>query len=88
MTEVFQNLYYNPAMTEFETSLYELIGGETGLRFLVDRFYDVMNSSPEAAKVRAIHPGDLSLSRDKLFMFLSGWSGGPALYVQTYGHPR
>ena len=85
---VSSELYYNPAMTEFETSFYELIGGETGLRFLVDRFYDVMNSSPEAAKVRAIHPGDLSLSRDKLFMFLSGWSGGPALYVQAYGHPR
>ena len=75
-------------MTEFEKTLYELIGGETGLRALVDRFYDVMDSSPEAAKVRAIHPVDLSHSRDKLFMFLSGWSGGPALYVQTFGHPR
>jgi hemoglobin len=75
-------------MTEFEKSIYELIGGETGLRSLVDRFYDVMDSSPEAAKVRAIHPSDLSQSRNKLFMFLSGWSGGPALYVQMYGHPR
>ena len=75
-------------MTEFEKTLYELVGGETGLRTLVDKFYDVMDSSPEAAKVRAIHPVDLSHSRDKLFMFLSGWSGGPALYVQTFGHPR
>jgi hemoglobin len=65
-----------------------LIGGGTGLRQLVDRFYDLMDSAPEASKVRAIHPDDLSLSRDKLFMFLSGWSGGPPLYVQTYGHPR
>jgi hemoglobin len=69
-------MYYNPAMTEFEKTLYELIGGETGLRSLVDRFYDVMDSSPEAVKVRAIHPNDLSQSRNKLFMFLSGWSGG------------
>jgi len=75
-------------MTESEKTLYELIGGEMGLRSLVDRFYDVMDSSPEAAKIRALHPDDLSQSRDKLFMFLSGWSGGPALYVQTYGHPR
>ena len=75
-------------MTESEKTLYELIGGETGLRSLVDRFYDAMDSSPEAAKVRAIHPDDLSQSRDKLFMFLSGWSGGPALYMQTFGHPR
>ena len=81
-------LDYNPAMTESEKTLYELIGGETGLRSLVDRFYDAMDSSPEAAKVRAIHPDDLTESRNKLFMFLSGWSGGPALYMQTFGHPR
>ena len=82
------NLYYNPAMTESEKTLYEWIGGEKGLRTLVDRFYDVMDSSPEASKVRAIHPDDLSESRNKLFMFLSGWSGGPPLYMQTIGHPR
>jgi hemoglobin len=75
-------------MTETEKTLYELIGGETGLRSLVDRFYDAMDTSPEAAKVRAIHPADLTESRNKLFMFLSGWSGGPALYMQTFGHPR
>lgn len=81
-------LYYNSPMTESEKTLYELIGGEKGLRVLVDRFYDAMDSFPEAAKVRAIHPDDLSQSREKLFMFLSGWSGGPPLYIQTYGHPR
>ena len=81
-------LDYNTFMDEQNISLYELIGGETGLRKLVDRFYDVMDSAPEAAKVRAIHPEDLSNSRDKLFMFLSGWAGGPPLYIQTYGHPR
>jgi hemoglobin len=75
-------------MDESNISLYELIGGETGLRALVDHFYDVMDSAPEASKVRAIHPDDLSLSRDKLFMFLSGWSGGPPLYVKAYGDPR
>ncbi|MFT3893562.1 MAG: group II truncated hemoglobin [Anaerolineales bacterium] len=75
-------------MTESEKTLYELIGGEKGLRALVDRFYDAMDSSPEAAKVRAIHPDDLTESRNKLFMFLSGWSGGPALYIQAFGHPR
>jgi hemoglobin len=75
-------------MTNPELSLYELIGGETALRRLVDRFYDVMDSAPEATQIRALHPKSLELSREKLFMFLSGWSGGPALYVQTYGHPR
>ncbi len=75
-------------MTEFETSIYELLGGETGLRSLVDHFYDVMDSSPEAETIRALHPESLDQSREKLFMFLSGWSGGPALYAQTYGPPR
>lgn len=65
-----------------------MIGGESRLRSLVDRFYDLMDTSPEATKVRAIHPDDLSQSRNKLFMFLSGWSGGPPLYMETYGHPR
>ena len=69
-------------------TLYELIGGETGLRQLVDRFYDAMDTYPEASKVRAIHPQDLSDSRNKLFMFLSGWSGGPPLYMEKIGHPR
>ena len=75
-------------MTDPEVSLYEMIGGERGLRSLVNRFYDLMDSSPEAKTIRALHPESLDQSREKLFMFLSGWSGGPALYIQTYGHPR
>jgi hemoglobin len=71
-----------------ETSLYELIGGETGLRSLVNRFYDLMDTSPEASKIRAFHAKNLNQSREKLFMFLSGWSGGPQLYVEKFGHPR
>lgn len=75
-------------MTGSEPSLYEMLGGETGLRSLVDRFYDLMDSSPEAAKIRAFHAKSLKQSREKLFMFLSGWSGGPQLYVERFGHPR
>ena len=75
-------------MENTELSLYELIGGETGLRALVERFYDVMDSAPEAAQIRALHPKILKQSREKLFMFLSGWSGGPSLYIEKYGHPR
>jgi len=71
-----------------ETSLYELLGGETGVRALVDRFYDLMDSSPEAKDIRALHAASLKQSREKLFMFLSGWSGGPLLYMEKFGHPR
>ena len=75
-------------MTTFESSLYELLGGETGLRSLVDRFYDLMDFSREAAKIRSFHAKSLNQSREKLFLFLSGWSGGPQLYIERFGHPR
>lgn len=68
--------------------LYEQLGGETVLRALVDRFYDEMDQNPQMAALRQMHPPDLQSSRDKLFMFLSGWTGGPNLYWETYGHPR
>lgn len=71
-----------------EPNLYERLGGETGIRSLVDLFYDTMETLEEAATVRAMHPADLSDSRDKLFAFLSGWTGGPQLYIQAHGHPR
>ncbi len=75
-------------MTELKSSLYDLIGGEAGLRSLVDRFYDLLDSSPEAKDIRALHPKSLKQSREKFFMFLSGWSGGPPLYIEKHGHPR
>ena len=81
-------LYYNFSMAEKQISLYELIGGEAGLRKLVERFYDIIDSAPEAAQIRALHPKSLKGSREKFFMFLSGWSGGPQLYVEKFGHPR
>lgn len=69
-------------------TLFEQLGGETVIRQLVDRFYDVMDSKAEAAGIRALHPADLAESRDKLFWFLVGWSGGPQMYVERFGHPR
>ena len=67
---------------------YDRIGGEQAVRKLVDRFYDLMDQRADARDIRAIHAPDLSDAREKLFKFLSGWLGGPALYVQEYGHPR
>jgi len=67
---------------------YEAMGGDGGIRRLVDRFYDLMDSAPEATHVRALHATSLRQSREKLFMFLTGWSGGPQLYVEKHGHPR
>ena len=66
---------------------YALLGGEIALRQLITRFYDLMDTTPEYYGIRKLHPQDLAGSRDKLFMFLSGWLGGPGLYVEKYGHP-
>ncbi|MES9990729.1 MAG: group II truncated hemoglobin [Candidatus Thiodiazotropha sp.] len=74
-------------MTQPQTA-YERIGGETGVRDLVDRFYDLMDREAELKKLRDLHAKSLKMSREKLFLFLSGWLGGPDLYVQKYGHPR
>ncbi|MEJ7806470.1 MAG: group II truncated hemoglobin [Telluria sp.] len=75
------------AMDEPQT-LYTTIGGAERLRELVDRFYDLMALEPEFAGIRAMHPVPMDGSRDKLFMFLSGWMGGPDLFVEQFGHPR
>lgn len=69
-------------------SYYERLGGDAAVRALVERFYALMDTLPEAAPVRAMHAADLSLSIEKLYEFLSGWLGGPALYIEKYGHPK
>lgn len=71
-----------------QRTLYELLDGETGVRALVDRFYDLMDLEPAFAGIRTMHPTTLDGSRDKLFWFLSGWTGGPNLFVERFGHPR
>ena len=75
-----------------QTTLFELLGGENGgaekIVQLVDAFYDIMNSNPQAAPIRALHPIDLTNSREELSLFLIGWTGGPQHYIERYGHPR
>lgn len=74
---------------EPDTSPYILLGGENAVRALVNRFYDLMDSEAQwRSPLREMHPKDLSESKEKLFLFLSGWLGGPDLYVQKFGHPR
>jgi hemoglobin len=72
-----------PVLTPFER-----LGGEVGVRALVDRFYDLMDLEPGYAVLRAVHGSTLDDARDKLFWFLCGWLGGPDHFVQRFGHPR
>lgn len=67
---------------------YDRIGGEATIRALVERFYELMDTLPETQPIRQMHAKSLRVSKEKLFMFLSGWLGGPQLYMEKYGHPR
>jgi hemoglobin len=67
---------------------YAMLGGDAGIRALVERFYDLMELDADFAELRAVHGASLGSARDKLYLFLSGWLGGPSLYIERYGHPR
>lgn len=71
-----------------EQTPFDMIGGEATVRLLANRFYDIMQSAPEAEELYRIHPLPLDKIRQKFFEFLSGWLGGPPLFEQQYGHPR
>lgn len=72
-----------PSITHFER-----LGGAEGIRRLVERFYDIMDTAPEAATIRALHAESLKASREKLYLYLTGWTGGPPIYVEKHGDPR
>lgn len=74
-------------MSDAPTS-FDALGGESAVRELVDRFYDLMDLEAGYAGIRALHPPELDSSRDKLFWFLCGWLGGPSHYIERFGHPR
>ncbi len=65
---------------------YIAIGGDARVREMADRFYDRIDAS--SPSLRAMLPKNDSTSRTKLYEFLSGWMGGPSLYIEKRGHPR
>lgn len=74
-------------MTEQTITLYEAIGGDATVRALTERFYHFMDILPEAAHCRAVHPPSLDDAREKLHMYLTGYLGGPPIYMEKRGHP-
>ena len=77
-----------PVETAPPETPYQRLGGEAVLRQLVQRFYEIMNQSPDVRDIRKMHAADLGGARTKLFKFMSGWLGGPDLFFEEYGHPR
>lgn len=70
-----------------ELTPYDIMGGEQAIHRLVDKFYFYMDILPQAQGVRAMHQPNLASANDKLFKFLSGWLGGPNLFIEEFGHP-
>ncbi|MCB2076139.1 MAG: group II truncated hemoglobin [Novosphingobium sp.] len=58
------------------TPFYKLGGHET-MQAICNRFYDLMDSDPAYAELRAMHAPDLAPMRKSLPLFLAGWAGGP-----------
>ena len=69
-------------------SPYQRLGGENGLRNLVKVFYDLVETQPKGQPLRVMHGEGNGLAhvRDTQFMFLSGFLGGPQLYVEQFHH--
>lgn len=76
------------ASAEGKNPHFDAIGGEPVITRLVERFYDHMSTLPEAADIRAMHAADLTSIKDVFRRFLTEWTGGPAIYSATRGHPR
>jgi hemoglobin len=74
-------------MSELKTP-YERIGGEQAVRKLCQTFYTIMCDTTQTQLIRAMHPNNIQISEEKLYLFLTGWLGGPPLYTDIYGHPR
>jgi len=74
--------------TAVVVSMFERIGGTVAIDRLVESFYRRMDTLPEAAGIRAMHPADLASTKQILKRYLSEWTGGPKLYSPEKGHPR
>lgn len=75
------------AATPLQTP-YDRIGGAAGVRQLVKTFYDLVETEPEGEPLRVMHNegNGLAHAREAQFMFLSGFLGGPQLYVEQFRH--
>ncbi|MBX3158158.1 MAG: group II truncated hemoglobin [Deltaproteobacteria bacterium] len=64
---------------------YRAAGERDGIHRLVERFYEYMDTLPEARAIRAMHGPELARVREKLAVFLCAWLGGPNDYRARFG---
>lgn len=70
------------------TNIVEQIGGEGELRLLVETFYDLIETLPEARDLHRLHLRGFGLAhlRTEQFNFLSGFMGSRQYYLEKHGH--
>lgn len=70
------------------TSMLNQIGGEEELRLLVDTFYNLIETEPDAKELHLLHSRGFGMShlREEQFNFLCGFMGGHQYYLEKYGH--
>jgi hemoglobin len=66
-------------------SVYEEVGGDEAFRRLVDLFYARIEADP---LLRPMFPADLGPGKERQFLFLTQFFGGPPRYNERRGHPR
>jgi hemoglobin len=84
----FQAIHVTMTTFGIEDASYCAAGKEPGIGQLVEDFYRYMDTLEAAATIRAMHPKNLSLSKEKLKVFLTGWLGGPRTYSDRFGPIR
>jgi hemoglobin len=69
-------------------SMLDQIGGETALKELVEHFYDLVETAPEAARLMQLHMEGhgLAHTREDQFNFMSGFMGGRQYYLEKHRH--
>ena len=89
MFEIVKKIFSKKAESQ---NLFDLLGQQKGLTHLVENFYFVMENDAEAKECLNSHqlvngkiPDEV---KKKLTYFLTGWLGGPQLFLENYGPPR
>ena len=68
-----------------KTTPFEMIGGVEPIRRVVDAIYDLVESDPQYAELRAMHAPDMTPMRDALTGFFTGWMGGSREWFTAQG---
>ncbi|MDC2963364.1 group II truncated hemoglobin [Gammaproteobacteria bacterium] len=63
---------------------YEILGDQ-GIKDLANAFYEAMEELPLAADIKAMHSDNLDHVKRMLAAYLTGWMGGPPVYLAVKG---